>query len=370
MDWSLVIFIIVVVIFAYRGYRKGLLRSLSRVLSLVAGYIAAILYSQPGAAIVESQLQLDGIVAYIVASLILFFGAGLVVSALFWLIAKLISAPETPSTASSCGGAALGMVFGIIVAVIVVWVFAFLRDMRPADDLATVADPKVSSAAVANPKVSSIENLTSRAASKAVHTAMSFSSANPEVIRLSTAMVEAPADITQHARQLASSDDLRALLNAPDNQAVLNSGDVNAVTQLPAFQQLAKNPDMLALAKSAGMLDESGENTQAVEAALASNITDIWGRMQRVQDNQRVQEILADPEFQQKINSGNPLDLLTNAKLMELADIIFSDDTLPNDADRMPTEDGKQNTPKKGTAVYSWTDKNGRVHYGDVEAKP
>ena len=183
-------------------------------------------------------------------------------------------------------------------------------------------------------------------------------------------MVEAPADITQHARQLASSNDLRALLNAPDNQAVLNSGDVNAVTQLPAFQQLAKNPDMLALAKSAGMLDESGENTQAVEAALASNITDIWGRMQRVQDNQRVQEILADPEFQQKINSGNPLDLLTNAKLMELADIIFSDDTLPNDADSIPTEDGTQNTPKKGTAVYSWTDKNGRVHYGDVEAKP
>ena len=45
MDWSLVIFLVVVVFFTYRGYRKGLLRSLSRILSLLAGYITSILYA-------------------------------------------------------------------------------------------------------------------------------------------------------------------------------------------------------------------------------------------------------------------------------------------------------------------------------------
>ena len=361
MDWSLIIFITVVIFFAYRGYKKGLVRSLSRVLSLLAGYTASILFTEQTSVIVASLFQLQGIVPFIIAALFLFIAGGVVVSFLFLVIGKMIPERESPSTASSVGGAALGLGVGAIVAFIIVWTFAFVRDIQPAQPSQAVAEiPK-----------SSIESLTSLVASKAVNTAMSMNSAGPEITELSTALVEAPAEIALQAQRLANSNDLNALLGDSRNQAVLNSGDVAAVQKLPAFQQLASNPDMQALVNSSGML-KGASNSEAVEAALAGQLIDIWGRMQRVQNNRRVQEILSDPEFQQKIQSKNPVDMLTNARLLELADIIFSDTSEPDntadkETDSAQTDSKSPAEPKKPTKIYSWTDKNGRIHYSDVD---
>lgn len=73
MDWSLVIFLVVILFFVYRGFRKGLLKSIGRILSVVAGYVCAILYTGQVSGIIESEYQLQGIVAFIAASLLLFF---------------------------------------------------------------------------------------------------------------------------------------------------------------------------------------------------------------------------------------------------------------------------------------------------------
>jgi hypothetical protein len=80
MDWSLIIFIFVLAFFAYRGYKKGLLKSLSRVLSLIAGYVVAILYAGYVSKLVESNTPLQGIAAFVAASLMLFIAAGIAVT--------------------------------------------------------------------------------------------------------------------------------------------------------------------------------------------------------------------------------------------------------------------------------------------------
>ncbi len=361
MDWSLIIFITVVAYFAYRGYQKGLLKSLSRVLSLLAGYVASIIFTGQTADIVGSVFELQGIVTFVIAALFLFIAGGIAVSFLFLLIGKLLPEKETPSAASSLGGAALGSGVGVAIAFIIVWTFAFVRDIRP--EIETVASVET--------EMSSIENLTNQVAGKVVNTAMSLTSAEPEITKLSTALVKAPAEVALQAKRLASSNDLSALLGDPRNQAMLNSGDVKAVQKLPAFQQLMNNTDMLALAKSAGMLSEPAD-TGGVEVALAGQLVDIWGRMQRVQNNSRVQEILADPEFQQKIQSNNPVDLFTNARLLELADIIFSDTATPGNttdktASSVQSESSLPAVPKKPTRIHSWTDKEGVMHFTDVD---
>ena len=367
MDWSLILFIIVLAFFAYRGYRKGLLKSLSRVLGLIAGYLAAILYARYVSTLVESNTPLQGIAAFVAASLILFIGAGIVINLLFRVMEGLMPEKQGESKGSSYGGAAVGLMAGLAVAVVLVWTFGFVRDMQPERKVATPAQA---------PK-SAIETFANTAASEVVSMALSLSSAKPEIVSLSTALIESPGEIAQQAQRLANSNDINALLRDPANQAVINANDLDALQALPAFQQLARNPDLLALTKSAGMLDEAN-NTAAVEIELASQITDIWGRMQRMKDDKRVQEILSDPEFQQKIQSGNPVDMLSNSKLLELADIIFADESPANmngsgqqnkqtntaQADNSSTE----KPAKKGTLIYSWTDKNGKTHYSDKPA--
>jgi len=317
MDWSLIIFVLIVVFFGYRGYRKGLQRSLSRVLSLLAGYVAAILYAPYVSSLLESNFNLQGIAALIVASLLLFFAAGIAVSILFWIIERLIPKKEKTSSASSYGGAAVGLIVGLVIAIAIVWTIGFVRGMAPAEK---------TNAAAKSP-TSDIEHLANQAASKVVNTAMKFGSVKPQIAKLSVALIESPAEIAHSAQRLAKSNDLKNLLDNPQNQAILDSGDVEAVKNLPAFQQLVKNPDLLALARSVGMADASAESPKSVEAEMAKQVTYIWERMQRVQNDKHLQSILNDPEFQQKIQSGNPVDMLTNARLLELADIIFADDT-------------------------------------------
>jgi hypothetical protein len=131
MDWSLLVFLVVILFFAYRGFRKGLLKSIARILSVVAGYACAILYSKQVSGIIESELQLQGILALIAASLLLFFGASILVGLLFWLLEKLLAGDGSVSTASSIGGAVVGLGTGLLLAIVVVWAVAFIRDARP-----------------------------------------------------------------------------------------------------------------------------------------------------------------------------------------------------------------------------------------------
>ena len=357
MDWPVILFFTVVAFFAYRGYKKGLLRSLSRVLSLLAGYTASILFTEQVSAILTSHFQLEGFVSFIAAALGLFITAGIAVSIIFWIITRLMPAQETPSTASAFGGLAIGSMVGVIVAIIAVWSFTFVRDFRGSPELDELAQTDRSN----------IETLSNRVAGKAVTTAMSLGSVNPEVARLSASIIETPAEVSLHARQLMDSDDLQALLADPQTQAVMDSGDTNALRQLPAFQQLVKNPDFLALAKSAGILTDDAENNGPSEAILATRMIDIWGRVQRVKNDARVQEILGDPEFQQKVTSGNPIDMLTNPRLLELANIIFSDTTAPDATDDAQSGDSLPKASAKETRIYSWTDDNGQIYISDVK---
>ncbi|MCP4386763.1 MAG: DUF4124 domain-containing protein [Gammaproteobacteria bacterium] len=356
MDWSLIIFLIVILIFGYRGYRKGLFKSLGRILSVLAGYICAILYTGQASRLLESQFQLQGIVAFLGATLLLFFGASLLVGLLFWLLQKLLLEDATVSIASSLGGGVVGLATGTLLAIVIVWCFTFVRDSRPVETLATTAS---------NP--SGIEQLANRVAGKAVASAMSLSSTSPEVAKISAAVAAAPADMVQRAQRLANSEDMAALLNDPRNQALLDSGDHEALRKLPAFQQLIKNPDLQALASATGLLDDATRNNQALDAEVAIQLTDVWGRAQRVKNIPRVQEIIGDAEFQQKLRSGNPLDLLTNDKLLELANIIFAEPASESEGASTSQQTGKAGQPETGKKMYSWTDDSGRVHYSDTE---
>ena len=69
MDWSLVIFLLVILFFGYRGYKKGLFKSIGRILSVLAGYVCAVLYTGQASKLLESEFQLQGVVAFLAASL-------------------------------------------------------------------------------------------------------------------------------------------------------------------------------------------------------------------------------------------------------------------------------------------------------------
>ena len=364
---SLVLFLIVAIFFAYRGYKKGLFQSIVKVVSLIAGYAATLLYIVPLSAIIEAEFELSGIVGLVVASTILFVGAFGLVSLIFGLISRLWLKKETKSKASAIGGAVMGALVGTIAAIILVWGFSFANNLRP------VAPGQV----LAEKPPGLVEPLAKKVVSKVAALVMSAASTSPQVKSLSQAIITNPGQISQQVQRLAKSNDLVALFGDRNNQAVLDKGNASAVQQLPAFQQLVKNPDMLSLARSAGMLGETGDDVAMAEAALATQATETWIRVQQVKNDQRVQAIMNDPEFVAILQSGNPIDLLTNSKLLELANIIFTDSKIDGEAatSKASTESSvkTQAVPdsiKKDAKIYRWTDDEGRVHYSNIEPEP
>ncbi len=314
MDWSLLIFAVVVMFYGYQGYRRGLLKSLSRVLSLSAGYAAAVFYSTHFSTIIASIMPVQGFATLIVAFVILFFGAGIIVNILFLVLELLIPELDLDSPASSYAGAGIGLLSGLVIAIITTWTLAYTRDTQP----------PATAEAITSTQSSDIEILANQLAGKTVSTAMSLGSAQPVLTGFSVALAENPAEVTMQAQRLANSHELNRLLNVVEHQVPLSTGDIEAIEKLDAFQQLTMNPDFIALARSTEMVTEPYTNSESVTTILAKYIVDIWGHIQQTIKNQRAQEIINNPEFQQEIQSGDPVQLLTNANLLELTNMLFA----------------------------------------------
>lgn len=354
MDWSLILFIGVLLLCAWRGYRLGMLRSAARILSLIAGYAAAILLSARVGVWLDAMTPLDGLVALAAAAVLLFVGAGLGSSLLFNLVGKLLAAEARPSTASAWGGSAIGLLVGVILAVTAVWVYAFVRDLNGDGRQADRADTSL------------VESVTRRVVGGATYAAVNLVADDAEIAGLGAALMEAPADTAHRARRLSESAEFGALLADPRNRVVLDSGKPELVRRLPAFRRLAQNEDLRALAGPTGLGVDANVDPAAFEAALAERVTDTWLRVRAVQNDPRVQEILNDPEFQASLQSGNSLDLLGNARLLELANIVFADAAAQTA--NTPAVGGEA-APSEPTEVHRWVDDQGRVHFGDSPPK-
>jgi uncharacterized membrane protein required for colicin V production len=353
MDWSLIIFTVVILLFAWRGFRGGFLKALGRVFTVLAGYAAAILYSGPLSSWIEMQLGWQGVVAFIGTSLTLFLAAGLAMMLIFALLRRYLFPGDDISTTSALGGGFVGALVGVLLAIAIVWSFAFVRDMRSSDTTETAASEHSSG----------VETLANRLTGSAVSAAMNAGSVTPEVARFSGALAASPADSMQRTQRLMKSTEFQSLMQDPRNHRVLDSGNPERVQQLPAFRALAVNPDLLALGEMSGLADDD------LDAELARQLTATWGRTQQVKNDPRVQAILADPEFQASLESENPVDLLTNPQLIELADIIFADEVTVATAAQSTARTSAVNPPKEPTGIYQWTDSSGRIHYSDQKAE-
>ena len=374
MDWSLIIFIVVILWFGFRGYRNGMLKSVSRILSLIAGYACAILLTGTFSQVVASQLGLHGIIGLMLSSIILFIGASTLVSLIFWTVSRLVFEDGEPSTASTIGGAVVGSLVGVLFGIMIVWGLSFARDMN-LSGAGPAATPQESGG---------IEALANRVAGSAVGAALTMGPAGPEVARFSSALLESPGEIVQHGQRLMEGPELKALVQNPANQQVLSRGDLVAVQSLPEFQALAQNPDMRAIAAAAGLDEEASRNGRSVDAELAQQMVNLWGRTQLIKNNPRVQEIVNNPGFQRKLQSGDPMELLNSAELLELSKIIFSEQAKPDVAAEPPagtagsgeTADtrpavgtssaaGAVTTKNRPKTLYRREDENGRIFFSD-----
>ncbi len=408
-----IIFIAILAFFTWRGYQKGFVGAISRVLSFVVAYPAAIFLTKPFANILRAYTGLDGLILFLVAGCTIFLVASLLVTLILNSLARLAPSNSITETGSKIGGVVFGAIIGGVFGLIAVYLIDLV--VKPAAPvIANQPQTKSSSSpsdaeaesirnyvveggepinqSVSDSKESFIDSAAKKLVSTAASTAVGIITSDKGSSQLTKTLTKDPQAMLNHVQNMTNNGQVTKLLSDPEFQAELNHGNVESLMQNKDFQQLLKNPDMQAIISSEDSSDKSAEH------AAAEKMIQAWQKVVTLKNDPRVLDIMNDPAFQAQLNSPNKLPLLMNPKMRQLSEIIFSGDSaseIAMPAKQAPAgqktkvhytlEDISEGTGQKAkeeslsdthkreeqpeVKIYRWTDENGKVHYSDKPIK-
>jgi uncharacterized membrane protein required for colicin V production len=325
--------------FTWRGYQKGFIGSIVRILGWIVAYPAAIVFTKPLATLLMRHTALDGLLVYFVAGASIFLLVSFLVSLMLHGISRLIPKNDKVEISSKIGGAGVGVLMGALVGLLVVYFLGLLLTPKPhvnpeqtlVGEAATPAQEQINRQPAPNvPSIrdlqkhndSFIEASAKKLIGAAASTAVNLALEDKTAAQITTAFVQDPQSMLTHIQQVTNAGQMKNLLADEHIQSILTTGDTHALKRDPAFQEMMANQSVQALLSQSDVSSEEGSQAAAEKMVAA------WSRVQTIKHDPRVIAIINDPEFQQQINSPNKLQLLTNPKLNQLASIIFSNETL------------------------------------------
>lgn len=382
MHISTIVFFALLAFFTWRGYQKGFIGSITRILGWIVAYPAAIIFTKPFAKWLMEHTALDGLIVYFIAGSAIFLLTSFLVSLLLNLLAKAIPENRVTQTGSKIGGASVGVLMGALVGLVVVYAMslALTPKTKPQPQVLTensaAPAPTYESSSTQQTKAPQIRDLekandsfieasAKKLIGNAAATAVDLTLHDKAATQITKAFVENPQTMLTHVQQVANDDQMKNLMADEKIQSLLTTGDTHALMRTPEFQELMDNPSVQALLSQSDVTNEEGSQ------AAAEKMVQAWNRVQIVKHDPRVIAIINDPEFQQQLNSANKLPLMMNPKLNQLTEIIFSSETIPaNEMENYQIKNGmdentSEDDSKPATTIYRWTDENGQVHYSD-----
>lgn len=408
MHITTIVFFALLAFFTWRGYQKGFISSITRILGWIVAYPAAIIFTKPTAKFLMQHTALDGLLVYFIAGSAIFLLVSFLVSVLLNLFAKLIPETDATKTGSRIGGASVGVLMGALAGLLVVYAIGLVvtpkvqpqsqTQQQATGELTGKNSPEITdsttntigAAATGVPHIrdldksndSFIEASAKKLMGNAAATAVDLALDDKTTTQITKAFVENPQTMLTHVQQVANDGQMKDLMANENIQSLLTTGDTQALMRTPEFQALMDNPSVQALMAQSDVDDEVGSQ------AAAEKMVTAWNRVQAIKHDPRVIAIISDPEFQQQLNSPNKLPLMMNSKLNQLTEIIFSSETTPangmgtyrvqsidgtsqgNNASPAVDHSGEiEEDSKPATTIYRWTDENGQVHYSDKPIK-
>ena len=358
MELSLIIFLGIVAVSAYRGYRSGTPAIVGRLFSVALGYAAAILFTDSVAGLIQQSTPIKGLLSFFAAGTLLFVIASLVFSSIFKLaISGILGKQASPSQASAIGGGMLGATLGCFIGILAIWFFTTFHSLLLVKAGNEVKEPGAFQQKVLQISEGAMEGIAEQGF------------ADSDLATGTAKLLSNPAKNIKHYTSLAKNGELKRFFQNPQVRNALDSRNAAALLNNSAFKSLATNKDFKALVD---MLNLDADPIKR-DQLLATKVTKMWAQINRVQDNPRFQQITSDPFIRRSLQSGSLLDLLNNQDIAELINIISSTDVGeikydPNMTSSKQDDGLNPNVEEpevKSQQVYRWVDEKGKVHYSD-----
>lgn len=359
-----------VVLTAFWGWRKGLLRLILRLAAFLLAYALAWQETPAFAGFLEREAGLSVVTAWPAAGLLLLVGGSVVFAGLASWLASL-AAEHWDIDSGRWTGGLLGAALGFGIGLLLVWTVGTLRDgwqQRTATPAAGVAGVAAEDGINGRLRTWSGEALAALAGQ-----ALGDSAAAPAA----EALVRNPVSLGQDLQYFARKAELQRLLQDPVNYAVLVRGPAAAVMQLADFRALVVDERVMQFLGTVGL---PGQGRAEQAEALAGILTRHVGNYEKLRNTPAFQAVAADPELRAKLQQGNLLLLLTDDKMRQLADM------LAHGVPQLPSGNAPVPAVKPGGAngaaghqvtvqppavespakpLYRWKDAQGRLHITD-----
>lgn len=368
MGITLLLFIIIVAISAFRGYRSGIFVIAARMISLAVAYLAAILFSADAAKLIQEYTSIEGMISYVIAGTIVFLVTSIILSLIFSTLIRHFTAKskENNKTASSVAGGLFGAVVGCFIGLMVVWFVSTIQEILLVKKGQQIVQPSV------------LEQTAKKLTGAAIGGIVSTATGDSDLAAGAKQLLSNPAQNIQYFNRLTQSGTLRNFFQDSQVRTALDSQNPAALLNSQVYKNLTGNPDFVGLTKQL-KLSGTSENK---DKQLAIKVTNMWAQIKQVQNNPQYREIMQDPEIKHMLRSGNAYKLLSSAKIERLIQIISSSEVpkfdnqdagyqessyqearYPEKASQQKGEQSNLLVEKK--SIYRWVDEDGKVHYSD-----
>ncbi|WGP00054.1 CvpA family protein [Saccharophagus degradans] len=362
-----------VLYFALRGYLQGIWVTLLGLFGFAVAYGASLLWAKDAGVAIQGY-GLGSTAAMMVASVVIFILAYLLASTLpklfleKWLDKKTFIA--------RLAGAGAGTVLGCFSGLVIVWGATFLSAAWQSRAGNTVP----AQLAVPQPLATAAGKLiggVAQAGSKAVGAKEIHS-------QLMGALLANPEQFVEGFSSLSDSGVMEQFFNDGSAQYYMARKDYASLQQTPAFKNIAQQEGVQSISKLA-LAGKDGDPTKVqqseINETLAHNMTFVWRRMEYLKTNPEVQQILNDPEVIKLVQDKNPLNIMFNAKVSRLVDLIMQEDSAMESHDFTQLKPGnplgglgevkpEASHTVKPVKIYKWVDDNGNMQYTDYDNTP
>ena len=375
MVWVSAFFVGWVLLMALRGYVRGLWVSLFDLFGLVAAYGICILYGQKVVLLLQSE-GLSLYLAYLIGYPVLFF----VVNSVLSLLARAIFNKfigEKPLL--TWQGASLGGVSGLFSGLVLLWCFNFINGVffsqENHDTSLAQAPPRGENSSAF--LVSTANNLMATA----VKVGAKASGASVQQSSVAAAMAAEPAAFMGDFRSTLQSEELKQFYANPQVQYLMATENHQALAEHDLFLELMSHPGVQRLRETllennteqsnqAG--DSSAANARAVNHYLATQVSNLWRRVEALKNDSEVQTLLQDKQVQQMMAEKDLVKLMSNSKIQSVLAKLFGQGTIqaPDFTAFIEAYESTQGFSNTQGDIYRWVNEQGEIQYSKKSAIP
>jgi hypothetical protein len=302
----------VIVVYAVRGFMRGLTASLLGLLGLAGSFLAAwLLWGWAGRRL-NAFFGMPPVLAFALGASLVFLAAYVIFFVLVYLIRRRnksrrpqpAAKPKYPR-ADKLSGAALGACVGILMAAALVWMYTAAGLIPEAAAWPDIRD--CFAARLSGFIIGSEAWLFARAATN-----------DPMLSRIVARSVSDPKTAVEDVQRIKQNPEVAALAqDARFTDAVFN-GDAETIKGNPRWNRLLEDPEFLRCARELGLLPAESDAASTREQA-AEELAHVGRKMTRISADPEIQDILRDRAFQEMLEDRDFGKLVQDERAWKLA---------------------------------------------------